>query len=121
MNFNLLKNATYLQNIYSFIYGALGCLVILMGSYYFSNQSKFIGTVNVTLLVKQYINSETTKNLSETDLKNDVKLFGNQLDMKLQQFAKQHHTILILSDAVIAGAPDFTEIINKQMHDLDQN
>ncbi len=119
MNFKFLTNEMFLQNLYSFIYGAMGCLVILVGSYIFTPQSKIMGTVNVTLLVKQYINSETTKNLSEADLKNDVKSFGNQLDMKLKQFAKQYHTILILSDAVIAGAPDYTEIINKQMHDVD--
>jgi type-F conjugative transfer system protein TrbI len=116
MTFNFINNKDFMRNAFCFMYGGLGCLIVVLGSYFLFPQSKVLGTVNVTSLVKQYINNENAKNLSEAYLKKEVKIFGNELDTKLQQFAKQHHMILILSDAVITGAPDYTDNINKQMH-----
>jgi hypothetical protein len=72
MTFNFIKNKNFLRNAYCFMYGGLGCLIVVVGSYFLIPPSKALGTVNVTSLVKQYINNENAKNLSEADLKKEV-------------------------------------------------
>src|SRR5579872_4798914 len=117
IEFNKLKNYASMvfdtNNTYviSFLFGMLGSLFIFMIVHLMGNPSMKWGTVNVTGMVNLYVKQESQKNISPDILKKEVKQFGTILDQNLQQFSKENHVTLLLSEAVIAGIPDYTGII----------
>lgn len=105
----LIKN--YIEKTYSFLFGMLGAMTMLIIAHYISQPPSNIVTVNITGIVDQFIKYESKKNLSPDVLKDEVKAFGNQLEIHLRRYAHQNHLVILPSEAVIAGSPDHTRII----------
>lgn len=103
---------------YAFLFGMLGALMVLTLMHFFMSPERKIAKVNVTAIVAQFIQQESAKHLSEVDLKSEVQLFGKQLEKNLQQMAKTNHLVLLPSEAVIAGVPDDTVIIQRTLKGL---
>jgi Flp pilus assembly protein TadB len=104
-----------LQQCYSFLFGMLGCLIVFIAAHLFNPASSTIGTVNITGIINHFIKQESNKNLSPDLLKQEVRQFGNQLEVILRQLAKEKHITLFPSEAVIAGSQDYTDVVNQKM------
>lgn len=105
----------------SFLFGALGALFVFIVAYYFTSMPPSIGTVNITRIVDQFIKEEAVKNLPPNILKQEVKLFGKNLEKELKQFSSQNHLVLLPSEAVIAGSHDYTSLIMQRITDQRRN
>ena len=103
---------------FSMLYGMLGALIIILFFNFFHNQEVRIGTVNVTGLVNRFIKQESNKNISDDQLKKEVKHYGITLNKELELLSKQKRVVLLLSEAVIAGgSEDYTAYINQRLSD----
>jgi hypothetical protein len=74
--------------------------------------------VNITGMIDQFIKSEAQNNLSPNILRKEVKKYGVHLNHELQEFSVKNHIILLPSEAVIAGAHDYTALINHKIQSL---
>ncbi len=97
----------------SFIFGMLGALFISFILQVFEKPKNHIATVNVTKLVNQFVKETTKKNPSQDVLKKEVSKYGANLESTLKYIAKQESVILLPSEAVIAGAPDYTPLAER--------
>lgn len=102
---------------YSFLFGMLGAIFVVLIANHIQPHQKQIATVNVTRLIRQFSQLEAKKNLSDEDLKRDTKLFSNQLEDTLKNFSRQNHLIIVPTEAVITGSVDYTAIIMQEMRD----
>lgn len=109
-----------LQQMNSFLFGMLGAISVLIISQ-LATQKNEIGTVNVTGIVNQFIKSETDKNVTPDVMKKDVKEFGKSLEENLRKLSQKNHLVLFPSEAVISGAPDYTQIVRSNMKSDYQN
>ena len=105
----LTKN--HIEKMHSFLFGMLGAMATLIIVHYISQPPSNIVTVNITGIVEQFIKDESKKNLSPDVLKDEVKEFGNKLEITLRKYAHQNHLVLLPNEAVIAGSQDHTAII----------
>lgn len=103
---------------YAFLWGMIGALIIFITMHFFISPPTKFAKVNITSIVDQFIKQEAAKNLPESALKNEVHIFGKKLEVNLQQFAKKNHLILLPSEAVIAGAPDYTSVIKSKLKEF---
>ena len=104
----------------SYLAGVLGALTVFMVMQWFDTNHPRIGTVNITGLVDQFIKQESSLNRSPDVLKNEVSLFGKQLERTLRTYAKEQHLVLLPSEAVIAGSRDYTAIVRAKLRALEQ-
>ncbi|MCE3237361.1 MAG: putative pilus extension/retraction protein trbI [Gammaproteobacteria bacterium] len=112
------QTAFDLNAVYAFLFGMLGALIILTTIHFFVPPFPTFAKVNVTAIVDQFIKEEAVKNLSDMARKEEVQLFGKKLETNLQHIAKTHHLVLLPSEAVIAGVPDYTPAIRKKLKRL---
>ena len=99
----------------SFLFGMLGALVGFMLINSFISPAPSIGTVNITNLVDRFIKQEAQKNLPPETLKQEVKIFGINLEKELKIFSKQNHLVLLPTEAVISGSHDYTALIKQRL------
>lgn len=99
------------EKAYSFLFGMLGAMLILLVSHLMFDRPKNIATVNITGLVNQFIQQESQKNVPPDRLKQEIKEFGHRLERNLKQLAAQKKLILLPNEAVIAGSHDVTNLI----------
>jgi hypothetical protein len=76
-----------------------------------------IATVNVTGIVREFVQSQTKLNLPPKALEQHVKSFGHQLESTLKTLSNEYHVILMPQEAVIAGAQDLTPLVRQQLAD----
>ena len=105
------KKSAVLQYGSLFLCSLLGALLVFMVGRAFEKPRPQIGVVNITGIVDQFIQQEALKNLSPEDLQKEVGRFGKQLNKELQEFSKNRHMIVFPSEAIIAGANDYTGVI----------
>lgn len=118
-------NNTEFNNIFvyssSFLFGVLGALFVFIVVNIFSSTTPSIGTVNITSLVDRFIKEESLKNLPPNILKQEVKVFGRNLEKELKHFSAKNHLILLPSEAVIAGSHDYTALIMERLETQRRN
>lgn len=93
------------------IVGLIGLvLVINTLTYHFSYR---VATVNITGLVKSFVNETARLHLAPEVAHQQVERFGKVLDKALQTMSQKKHLILLPQEAVIAGANDVTEDVQR--------
>ena len=91
----------------------MGLLFFLLWS---MNRAAPVGVVNVTAIIDQFVKSKAHQNLSIEIQKEHVKNFGLHLEAALQTIAKKQHVVLLPSEAVIAGAHDYTAAVEDALN-----
>jgi type-F conjugative transfer system protein TrbI len=99
--------------ILGLIGGAIGCwmMFILM-----LPQNRGVGVVNITGIINQFVKLQAQQNLPATQVKAHVQSFGHRLEISLHQIAHEQHVVLLPSEAVIAGAKDYTPQLQKMLN-----
>ena len=100
----------------SFLFGMLGAMSVLLIAHQFQYSSPEIATVNITKIIKDFTNKEANKNLSESILKNETKIFGLKLEKNIANLSKEYHLVIFPSEAVIAGTKDYTDIVMQKVN-----
>lgn len=101
--------------IFSFLFGMLGALIIFIMVHLLEKPSVQFGTINITGLVNYFVKQESNKNISPDQLKTEVKQFGNVLEKEIALFSKEKGVVLMISEAVASGAPDYTRVIYERI------
>lgn len=105
---------TIVAFIYQLTIGMLGALIMwFVLSAWHSHASPKIGTVNITGLVNSFIKSQVS--VPQETLNVRVKEFAKTLDDTLHTVATDQNLVLLPSEAVIAGATDYTDVVKQKM------
>ena len=79
------------------------------------NPQPRIAVVNITGILNQFVKMETQKKQSTDQMKERAKTFGSELEKTLKSISKKERLILFPSEAVVDGAVDITERVQKQL------
>lgn len=118
---NKIKNLSIWQSeevsLYGFslLFGMLGALMIFLVLHCMEKPNTKLATVNITGIVDRFIKVESEKVSSPDTLKKEVKQFGVALDKELRIFSKENGIVLMPSEAVIAGTPDYTSAVAERL------
>lgn len=74
-----------------------------------------IGVVNITGIVNEFVNNKNQSNLSQAELKRQVRLFGESLEKTLRAVGVKNRLVLMPAEAVITGAQDYTQEVQQQL------
>lgn len=98
-----------IQAVSSIFFGMLGAVLMqwVIGHYYSSR----IATVNVTVLQDSFIKETTKQNISKEEMASRVALFSQQLNQAINQVSKDKQATLLISEAVIGGGQDYTQMV----------
>lgn len=84
--------------------------VIIVITYFFIPQPMpSIGVVNITGIINDFVATESKAATSPENLRIKVRLFGNALEKIVHDISVKKRIVLMPSEAVIAGAKDYTE------------
>jgi len=107
------------KDIYQFLLGALGALCVLFIYHALEgHQQPRIATVNLTGVVNNFIKAQVGQQLSQEEQQRRVKAFGSSLEKTMKEIALKHHVVLMPSEAVIAGARDYTPVLQQRLTSL---
>lgn len=67
-----------------------------------------IATVNVTGMVNSFVKETAQQNLTMEQKQQKVDQFGKSMQHVLDDLAKERHIVIVMSEAVVAGATDMT-------------
>jgi hypothetical protein len=100
--------------VLSFLAGGIGGVV---GSVLIAARvnAPLIATVDITALVHHTIQRESMQNLSEVELRMQLKAFSQSLEHALSTVARERDLILLPKEAVINGAIDATPFVEQQL------
>jgi hypothetical protein len=118
--FKIMTDRFSIQQAYSFLFGMLGAIFVLLIVQLNSPKPKNIVTVNITQIVAQFMKDESQRNTAKDSLNEEVKRFGVRLEKTLKNYSKTHHVILMPSEAVIVGTTDATAAIKSIMQHSEQ-
>ncbi|EEJ9459743.1 type-F conjugative transfer system protein TrbI [Salmonella enterica] len=98
----------------------LGCLGIVMVNAVISYGIVRLNTpVTVAFNMKQtvdaFFDSASQKKLSEAQTKDLSARFSASMDASLQAWQQKHHAVILVSPAVVQGAPDITRDIQQDI------
>jgi conjugal transfer pilin signal peptidase TrbI len=96
--------------VLSIFSGILGASLL-----FWLNPSPRIVTVNITGMVSHFVKAETQKKHSPEELKKRSQSFGAELEKTLKAITKKERFIVLPSEAVVDGAVDITERVQKQV------
>lgn len=107
---------TLLSFVYQLAIGMLGALIVwLMLLFLHPQHETRVATVNITGIVNGFIKSQASLHVSQDVLNARVKDFAKTLDDTLHTVASEKHVVLLPSEAVIAGAADYTDVVKQKM------
>jgi len=109
-----LSNKETTKIIYQLCMGMLGAVLVILGLHLYEPVSR-IGTVNITGLVDQFVKSQAKENLSHEEAKKRVQVFGGELEKTMRIISVKQNLILLPSEAVITGAKDYTDMVQKHL------
>ena len=105
--FNKLLNFNYKQTKQSIL--IITALLMTVAAFIqFFRPASTIGTVNVTGIVNSFVKETSQQNLTPEEKQKKVILFGKMLDQVTAQVAKKRGVVIVLSEAVVSGATDYT-------------
>ena len=112
---SLFKNALWGLLVAALLVGA-GALCYERGQAVSTTSSpRAIGAVNITRVVNEYVKSHAEQGLSPEAQAKAIRAFGQQLENQLKQLAEEEHVVLLPSEAVIAGARDYTSALQARL------
>lgn len=94
-----------LQTLLQLLFGVLGALIIQV---FFIHQNQQIATVDITGIVKSFEEEILKQKLSQDELTQRVKKFGEALNVTLTHYSEKNHLVLIPKEVVISGNVDRT-------------
>ena len=94
-------------------------LITLISFVYCRFQTSSIGVVNITGIVDKFVQAEAKNNLLPEELKKRVQIFGTSLEKVLHDISVKKRVVLMPSEAVIAGAKDYTQEVQKLLLSMD--
>ncbi|EKM9600817.1 type-F conjugative transfer system protein TrbI [Salmonella enterica] len=102
------------------VWVTLGCLGIVMANAVISYGIVRLNTpVTVAFNMKQtvdaFFDSASQKKLSEAQTKDLSARFSASMDASLQAWQQKHHAVILVSPAVVQGAPDITRDIQQDI------
>ena len=95
------------SSLYAAMFIASVCVIFA----YFNRPTSSIATVNVTGLVSSFVKETSKQNLTMEQKQKKIDQFGQSMQHVLDDIAKRNHVIIMMSEAVIAGAPDLTQVV----------
>lgn len=106
----------YLDHVFSLIrfLGAVVLAIVLM-VLLMRPQPSNIAIVDITGIVQQFVKTERERPISTLKKETEIKAFSHRLEATLNAIAKKYHCVLLPKEAVIAGAPDVTSRVEKQL------
>lgn len=90
--------------------------LLVMGTYHFYAKAYApqLVTVHLSEIINQRVKQFVQEKRPPEQLKVQMQGFAQQLDSALKNFSKQHHAVILVSEAVASGAEDVTgEVENK--------
>lgn len=97
------------------IAGMLGAAIVLMITHAVEPPAKRVATVDITGIVNQFVQAQATHQLPANELQQRVTTFGRQLQLAVNQVARERHVVLMVQEAAVAGAPDLTAAVRQQL------
>lgn len=94
------------------LFGVLGALIIQL----FLHHQPQIATVNLTGITSSFVKETAKEQLTPVQMKQQVTHFGELVDQSVKQIAKQKGAVLVISEAVVTGCPDYTELLQKKIN-----
>lgn len=98
-----------------FLTSLLGALLIVVIFEWTANHPRELATVDITALTSNFTNEIKLQKLSEEELKNKITSFGVNLEKEIQKLSEDNQLILLPKEAVISGAPDYTEYLSAKL------
>lgn len=104
--------------VINFLIGVAGGIVGAAGIFLFYAPAQVppIGTANITAIVDQYVKGQIEKKSSPEAQQAQIRGFGHRLEIVLREIAHKEHVVLLPSEAVIAGARDYTQELQQQLN-----
>ena len=97
------------EMVIQLLMGMIGAAIVIGIALLFSHQPRAaIGTVNITGLIDQFIQSQAKLPLSAGAMKERVHQFGKKLEDVTKEIADERRITLLPSEAVIEGGIDYT-------------
>lgn len=97
-----------LDKLLSAIVGGLCAFIVIV---IFVNKAPNLCSVNVNLIVDDFIKTMAKSDIPANELERSTHDYMRQLQVEIAKLSKERQAILLLSEAVVAGASDVTEII----------
>ena len=104
------------QGFYAITMGMIGAVIITLFMQWVAPKPT-LATVNLTGIVNGFIQSQTKQSISAAELKDNMKLFSNTLDIVLHQIVKKRHVVLVPEQAVVTGSPDVTNVVMQNLRE----
>ena len=108
----------YLENIKKMgvplLSGLIGAALVLLGSFAFNTQPK-LACVNVNKIVSEYIEQNKQSQQDDTQLAIQSSRFMDALEQTMHAYSKKNKVALVVSEAIITGAKDVTQVIRENM------
>lgn len=109
-----------MKYIFSFLSGLAGAIVFTL--LYNSVYNQTIGVVRMDELLVSHIETNGIKEMSTNEAEEMAEDFSVALDMSFKEVSEEYRVLLLVKPAVVAGAPDYTDIIKKRIKErLKQN
>lgn len=102
-----------LMLVYCFL-GFFLIVQLLLFMFYRTREVKPV-MFNLKKTVSSFLAQASNKKLSSAEMQNMSSQFAKVMTDSVSAYAKKHHVVLIMSDAVIAGADDVTSEIQSQI------
>ena len=110
--FNKTQIVGYLPQI---VFGMVGALIMQIFFIFLIHPAPSIATVNITGMVDSFVKETAKQTLTPDTMKQKVSQFGEGLNKTLQVLSDKKHLIIVPSEAVIVGATDLTETVQRNI------
>ena len=95
-------------------------LVVFVLCIYDSYHNTRIGVVNITGIADEFIKTQSRSGVSAEELKKRVQIFGAALEKTSHDVGAKKHVVLMPAEAVITGAKDYTQEVQRRLFQIIQ-
>jgi Skp family chaperone for outer membrane proteins len=106
---------SYFEFAKPLLFGFIGAGLFTLLSHLFSPPVLHLGVVNVNRLVQEHIKFRAKSALSEKELEIDSQQFMTRLESALKELAKKEALCLLVSEAIVTGAKDYTDTVRNRI------
>lgn len=103
-----------LKTLYPLLMGMLGAIIVF-GFFNPTTQTSSIASVQVTQLIEKFVAVNANSKAPTSNLKQRAAQYSEALEASLHTVSQEEGVVLVPSEAVIAGAPDYTNKVQNQM------
>ena len=81
-------------------------------------QDKSIATVNIKSILADQLSVAGEREWTEEEAQASAGRFSAALDKAINDISNEHHVLLLVSPAVVSGAPDYTDLIERRVQEI---